>query len=84
MGDREAFLLALAGIESQTERVFQAMRSGRWWTKAALAQAVGGSPHAMSARMSDLRKEGAVFQKKYEGGGVWLYRMVSGMAGAAA
>lgn len=76
MSDRQAFLLALEEIEGQTQRVFAAMQTGRWWTKTALAQACKGSPHAMAARMSDLRNAGALIEKRYCKDGLWIYRMV--------
>ena len=76
MSDRVAYYAHLQRIQDQTDRVLEAMRSGRWWTKQALAQAVRGSPHAMSARMSDLRKLGHRIEKRYEGGGLYLYRLV--------
>lgn len=76
-GDRAAFFEYLDRADlGQLQRVYELMRGGRWWTKAALAQACKGSTHAMSARMSDLRDGGAVILKRYVGGGVYLYRMV--------
>src|ERR1051325_3186301 len=66
----------LKRIESQGERVKECMLKGRWWTKSALAEAVGGSPHAMSARLSDLRQAGYEIEKKFMGDGLYLYRMV--------
>lgn len=75
MGDREAFLRHIRMDPDQVNRVHAALSGGRWWTKAALAEAVGGSTHSMSARMSDLRKLGAVLERKYAGSGVYLYRM---------
>lgn len=76
MGDSDAFRERLEDIEGQTQRVLAAMRTHRWWTKTRLAQVVKGSPHAMSARMSDLRHAGAIIEKRYAGDGLYLYRMV--------
>jgi hypothetical protein len=76
VGDREAYLQHIRENPEQLERVHRAYSTGRWWTEHALAQAVQGSPHAMSARRSDLKKLGCVFEKKYAGNGVYLYRLV--------
>jgi len=75
MPDREAWLRHVRENPDQTGRVLEAMRSGRWWTKDVLAQAVGGNAHAMAARMSDLRKAGYFIEKKHVGDGLYLYRL---------
>lgn len=77
MGDRVAYFAHLAAIEDQVERVRLAMKSGRWWTKDALAAAVQGTPHSMSARFSDLRKLGYHIEKRQSepGSRLYLYRM---------
>lgn len=77
MSDRLAhyeYLNRLGG--SQLEKVKLLMQTGRWWTVSALAEAAKGSPHAMSARISELRREGLRIVKKYVGDGIYLYRMV--------
>lgn len=82
MGDREAWLRHVREDPGQVGRVLRAMRPrdgaswpGRWWTKEALAAAVGGNGHAMSARMSDLRKMGYTSESKHVGNGLYLYRL---------
>jgi hypothetical protein len=82
VSDADAYHLALARIPDQARRVLSAMSPrvgaswpGRWWTKQALAQTVGGSPHAMSARMSELRRLGFVVEKHHAGDGLYLYRL---------
>lgn len=82
MSDAEAYHDARLRIPDQTRRVLAAMTPrvghswpGRWWTKTALAQTVCGSPHAMSARLSDLRRLGYVVEKRHEGDGLYLYRL---------
>lgn len=44
-------------LASQTERVFQLMKDGRWRTLDEIASATGDPPASVSARLRDLRKK---------------------------
>lgn len=66
-------------LKGQLCRVFDAMRSGEWFTLSRLADRVGGSEAGVSARIRDLRKEkfgGHVIERRNAGGGLWEYRLV--------
>lgn len=75
VGDPKAFRDNRGRITSQVRRVLICMSSGAWWSKSELAQAVEGSPHAMSARLSELRRLGCRVEKKFMGDGLYLYRL---------
>ena len=61
------------------ERVFETMKSGRWYTLKGLSQLTGGSEASISARIRDFRKPkfgGYEVERKREDGGLHYYRLV--------
>ena len=85
--DGETYSAAEDGerLATQLRRVYQAFRSGEWWTLARLAKYVGGSEAGVSARIRDLRKErfgGHLIDRRRipDSRGLWEYRMVDNIA----
>lgn len=66
-----------ARLTGQLQRVHDLMLDGVWRSLSEIAISVGGSEAGVSARLRDLRKAGQVIEKKNEGQGLWLYRMVT-------
>lgn len=65
-------------LSGQLLRVFNAMKTGGWWTIPRLAEEVNGSPQAVSARIRDLRKEkygGHIVIRESVSGGLFRYRL---------
>ncbi len=65
-------------LSGQLKRVFMFMRDGQWKTIPQIAEAAGGSPQAVSARLRDLRKAkygGHTVERKYVSDGVFEYRL---------
>jgi hypothetical protein len=63
------------------DRVEAEMKSGKWYTYAALKKICGGSESGVAARIRDLRKEkfgGYTIESRHKGQGVWEYRLVQG------
>jgi predicted transcriptional regulator len=57
--------------------VFNAMKHGRWMTKAEIAYHSGATEHAVSARLSDLKKQGIRSEKrKANDGSLYEYRLI--------
>ena len=66
-------------LETALDKTRRLMRTGRWWTLAELAQAVGCSEAGVSARVRDLKKPkfgGHTMETKRVSGGLFMYRMV--------
>lgn len=78
MSDAAAFHLVEHELPSDVERLRRAMRPGVWFTKERLHELTGISTHAISARLSDLRKLGVRTEKRRASGEtrVYLYRVV--------
>jgi predicted transcriptional regulator len=62
--------------QKQVKAVYDAMKHGRWMTKGEVAFHSGASEHAVSARLSDLKKLGILSAKrKAKDGGLYEYRL---------
>lgn len=77
-------------LDTQLNRVYQAMKDGGWWTLRELAQVTGGSEASVSARIRDLKKKrfgGYPHNSRRRGdpkSGVWQYQLITnGDSGAA-
>jgi hypothetical protein len=67
-------------LNGQLKRVFDFMRSGEWHTIPQIAEAAGGSPQAVSARLRDLRKAKYghhTVERRYLSDGVFEYRLTN-------
>jgi hypothetical protein len=65
-------------LNGQLKRVFDFMRDRAWHTIPQIAEAAGGSPQAVSARLRDLRKAkygNHTVERKYVADGVFEYRL---------
>jgi hypothetical protein len=66
-------------LGGQMLRVYEAMRSGRRFTLAQLAEIAGGSESGVSARIRDLRKpqygKHEIERRRVAESGLWEYRM---------
>jgi hypothetical protein len=66
-------------LGGQMLRVYEAMRSGQWFTLARLAAIAGGSESGVSARIRDLRKpqygSHEIERRRVAESGLWEYRM---------
>jgi hypothetical protein len=65
-------------LKGQLLRVFDLMKDGHWRTLNGIADRVGGSPAAVSARLRDLRKAkygSRVVERRYIGNGLFQYRV---------
>lgn len=78
MSDAAAFRLVEHELPSDCEKLRAVMRPGRWYTKERLHDLTGISTHAISARLSDLRKQGVRTEKRLAPGEsrVYLYRVL--------
>lgn len=77
MTDTLAFYEALSRIPTQRAKLAAIMATHRYYTKTRLAQLCGTNAHAISARLSELRRQGAVFEKSAsKDPGIYLYRQV--------
>lgn len=75
MSDAEAYHLVRDELPADAARLLREMQTGRWYTKEVLHAKTGISTHALSARMSDLRKMGVPIEKRHAEGRVYLYRV---------
>lgn len=82
LSDAAAYRLVEPELASDCEKLRRAMRPGRWYTKERLHELTGISTHAISARLSDLRKRGVGTEKKRVSGSrrMYLYRIVEGVS----
>lgn len=65
-------------LNAQCQRVFDAIKDGKWWTLAQLSAATGDPEPSVSARCRDLRKErfgGFNIERRYIADGLWEYRL---------
>lgn len=66
-------------LTGQLHRVFEAMKSGEWFTLERLQSIVGGSQAGISARIRDLRKPAfggyQVDRKRVKDSGLFMYRL---------
>lgn len=78
MSDAAAYQRIEHELPSDVEKLRRAMRPGRWYTKERLHELTGISTHAISARLSDLRKLGVRTEKRAAPGSkrVYLYRTI--------
>ena len=62
----------------QQQRVYKAMKNGRWWTLAKLRERTGDPVQSISARIRDFRKPrfGMVVETKKRNDGNYAYRLV--------
>lgn len=75
-----------ARLNGQLARVHGALKDGHWWTIRSLAQAVGGTEAAVSARIRDLRKPkfgGHTVERRFVGNGLFEYRLITTGSGNA-
>lgn len=66
-------------MSSQYERVFNAMKDGRWRTLWEIQTDTGDSITSISARLRDMRKDrfgGHKVERAYMAGGIWEYRLL--------
>ena len=65
-------------LSGQLKKVFDLMQDGMWRTIPLIAEIVGGSPQAISARLRDLRKEKYgrhTVERRHLGDGLFTYRL---------
>ena len=61
----------------QTRAVFEVMKSGAWMTKPEISHYSGATEHAVSARLSDLKKTGYPSEKRRAAEGLcYQYRLI--------
>ena len=67
-------------LNAQTQRVFNALADGSWWTLARIAELTRSPEASISARIRDLRKPrfGAhTIERRHVAAGLWQYRLVN-------
>lgn len=65
-------------LTGQLHRVYEAMKSGEWFTLSKLQSITGGSEAGISARIRDLRKPafgGYTIERERVSGGLFRYRL---------
>ncbi len=65
-------------LGAQLERVYQAVKDGKWHTLAELEQKTGDPPASISAQLRHLRKPrfgSHTVERRHVGGGLYQYRL---------
>lgn len=71
-------------LQSQLEQIFELMKDGNWRSLEAISLWTGAPAASVSAQLRHLRKErfgGHTVEKRYEGQGLHLYRVLVNKVG---
>ncbi len=66
-------------LGNQYERVFSLMQDGKWRSLRSISDATGAPESSVSAQLRHMRKDrfgNHTVEKKHEGGGLYLYRVL--------